>query len=195
MSQVIFEDGTRGTVLMDGLPPDPDAMLEVLLDDGKSLFLPSSILLPHPDAGHHRVAAHPSAFGAGQGSAEEIIIPLVAETLSVGKREIETGRVRLTKSVVERTEVVDEPLQRTQTEVRRVPVGRMVEAAPAVRYEGETMIVSVVEEVLVVEKRLRLVEEVHIIQTQTEYHDPQTVTLRTETLTEERLTPGETPAT
>ena len=117
----------------------------------------------------------------------EVVIPLVAEMLTVGKREVETGRVRFSTTVTERVETVDEPLSRTEVEVRRVPMGRFVDAAPAVRYEGDTMIVSIMEEVLVVEKRLRVKEEVYIVQKREEYRSPQQVTLRTETLSEERL--------
>ena len=43
-----------------------------------------------------------------------------------------------------------------------MPVGRWIAAPADIRQEGETTIYPVVEEVLVVEKRLRLVEEVHV---------------------------------
>ena len=43
-----------------------------------------------------------------------------------------------------------------------MPIDREVEAAPAVRTAGDTTVVPVLEEVLVVEKRLVLKEEVRI---------------------------------
>jgi len=43
-----------------------------------------------------------------------------------------------------------------------VAIGREVSEAPAVRTDGDVTIVPVMEEVLVVEKRLMLVEEIHI---------------------------------
>jgi stress response protein YsnF len=46
-----------------------------------------------------------------------------------------------------------------------------------------------VEEVIVVQKQLRLVEELHIRKTRTEQRDPQTVVLRKEEAVVERL-PG-----
>ena len=119
--------------------------------------------------------------------AEVTVIPLVEETLIVSKREVETGRVHLHKTVGERIETVDEPLLRTEANVRRVEINQFVDSPPPVRYEGDVMIIPILEEVLVVEKRLRLKEEVHVSQTRTEYHDPQQITLRTETLTEERI--------
>lgn len=124
----------------------------------------------------------------GKADTEVTVIPLVEETLIVSKREVETGKVRFTKSVAERLETVDEPLTRTEASVRRVEINQFVDSPPPVRYEGEVMIIPILEEVLVVEKRLRLKAEVHISQTRTEYHDPQQMILRTETLTEERIT-------
>jgi stress response protein YsnF len=53
-------------------------------------------------------------------------------------------------------------LQEEMVEVTSVPVGREIDHAPEVRTENGVTIVSVVEEVLVVEKRLILKEELHI---------------------------------
>jgi stress response protein YsnF len=50
------------------------------------------------------------------------------------------------------------------------------------------MIVPLYEEVLVVEKRLMLREELHITTTRTEMHQPQSVTLRSEDVVIERDT-------
>ena len=117
---------------------------------------------------------------------EETVIPLVEEVLSVSKQEIETGIVGLHKTVTERTEIVDELLMRTGIEVKRVQIDEFVDTPPPVRHENGVMIIPVLEEVLVVEKRLKLKEEIHVSQTRTEYHEPQSVVLRTESVTEER---------
>ena len=121
------------------------------------------------------------------GRGDEVVVPVIAETASVQKRTVETGRVRVTKSVSEREEVIDEPLLRQDVEVSRTTVGRMFPEAPAVRYEGETIVVPVIEEVLVVEKRYLLKEEVRISRRQTETHQPQRVTLRNEDVAVERV--------
>lgn len=55
------------------------------------------------------------------------------------------------------------------------------------RQEGATTIVPVVEEVVVVEKRLKLVEELRITKRQTVKHAPQTVTVRRQEAVVERL--------
>jgi len=89
---------------------------------------------------------------------EKVVIPLAAETFTVEKTESVTGVVRIRKTVTEHQEVVDTPTYSETVQVERVPRGEWVEAVPQIRYEGQTMIVPVVEEVLVVEKRLRLRE-------------------------------------
>jgi stress response protein YsnF len=73
-----------------------------------------------------------------------------------------------------------------------VPIERLVEEAIPVRYEGDTMIVSVLEEVLVVEKRLMLKEELHIRKRRVERHQPQCVTLRHEEARVEHINLKET---
>jgi uncharacterized protein (TIGR02271 family) len=92
----------------------------------------------------------------------EAVIPLVEETLLLGKRQVETGRVRvsLTTEVVE--EVLRETLHSRRAEVERRPVGTTITEAPQIRQEGDVIIIPVVEEVLVVEKRLVLREEIHL---------------------------------
>ena len=97
-----------------------------------------------------------------QSDSVEEVIPLVQEHLSVSTRKVETGRVRVSTKIEERTEMVAAELQREDVTVERVPVNREIEAVPDVRWEGDTFIVPVVEEVLVIEKRLILKEELRI---------------------------------
>jgi len=119
--------------------------------------------------------------------AERIVMPVVAETLDVQKRKVEAGGVRIKKVVHEREEVVDEPLMREEVQVKRVPINRVVDAPVPVRHVGNTMIISLLEEVLVVEKRLMLKEELHITKGEIETYKPQRVTLRSEEAVVERV--------
>jgi stress response protein YsnF len=75
---------------------------------------------------------------------------------------------------------VDQPLHSEEVEVERVAINRFVEAPPPVRQEGDTTIIPLLEEVLIVEKRLLLREEVHIKKLSKEVHEPQEVLLREE---------------
>jgi stress response protein YsnF len=95
-------------------------------------------------------------------SVSEEVIPLVEETATVAKRQVVTGRVRVqtVTDIVE--ELAQTDVQRETVEVTRVPVDKVVETTPEIRTEGDLTIVPVLEEVLVVEKRLVLKEELHI---------------------------------
>ena len=93
---------------------------------------------------------------------EEVIVPLHAEEISISKEEMETGRVRLSTVTREHEQLVDELLTNEHVEIERVPIGKPVDTKPEVRQEAEKIIVPVVEEVLVLERRLVLKEEVHI---------------------------------
>jgi uncharacterized protein (TIGR02271 family) len=92
----------------------------------------------------------------------EAVIPLVQEHLEVGKRNVETGRVRIRTVVDERLERVAQDLQQEDVSIERVPVNREVTHPPEVRELDGVLIVPVLEEVLVVEKRLVVKEELHI---------------------------------
>lgn len=96
------------------------------------------------------------------GAADETRIPIVAEEASVTKRVVGLEHVSIHTSSEEERVVVRDLVRRDQVEVVRVAIEREVTEAPAVRTEGEVTIVSVLEERLVVEKRLFVVEELHL---------------------------------
>ena len=89
-------------------------------------------------------------------------IPLVEERLQVTRREVKSGRVRVHVSVEERQETLTEQMSRDDVQIEHVPRNVRVTEIPHVRLEGGTTIVPVVEEVMIVEKALVLVEEIHI---------------------------------
>jgi len=89
-----------------------------------------------------------------------------------------TPEPEIRTSTREVEQIVDVAVVEERVEVERVPVDRAVDGPVAVRYDGDTIIVPVTEEVLIVQKQLRLVEEVHIRRVRVEKHDPQRVMLR-----------------
>lgn len=119
-------------------------------------------------------------------TAEPIRIPRLEEQLQVSTRTVETGRVTLTKTVQETLETVTIPLQQEGYTVERIVINQYVEQPPAPRQEGETTIYPVLKEVLVVQKRLLLVEEVRVSRQQTQTEKTRTIPLRRETITVER---------
>jgi uncharacterized protein (TIGR02271 family) len=123
--------------------------------------------------------------------AKPAVIPVIQEQATVQKRVVETGRVRIAKHVREYEEIVDVPHFQEEVKVERVPVNQFVDAVPEVRTEGETTIIPVVEERYVVEKRLFVVEELHVRKERHETHNPQKVRVLKEEVEVERLSPGE----
>lgn len=120
-------------------------------------------------------------------AAGQVVVPIVEETLTVGARQVQTGGIRVQKTVSEREETINVPLMQESVTVERVPIGRIVEAAPPSRTEGDTLILSIVEEQIVVTKRLILQEEVRITTLRTEKPHEETVTLRREEIQIESL--------
>lgn len=119
------------------------------------------------------------------------VIPVIEEQVTIDKALVETGRVRVVKTVQERTETVDVPLTSEAYDVERVAVNQYVATPPpAVRYEGDTMIIPVLQEVVVVEKKTLLVEEVRITKRLTTSTETQSVTLRREDVSVEREQPA-----
>ena len=104
----------------------------------------------------------------------------------VRKERVVTETVRLRKRVREDEEVLDVPVRTEAIEVERVPVGCWIEAPAVVRHEGNTTVYSVVEEVLVTEKRLRLVEEVRVTRRRETRRVQERVGLRREEVVVER---------
>jgi stress response protein YsnF len=90
------------------------------------------------------------------------VLPLVEETATVHKREVVTGKVRVSTVTDTVEELARANLQSDNVEVTRVPVDQVVDTAPDIRTEGNVTIVPVLEEVLVVTKQLVLKEELDI---------------------------------
>lgn len=118
---------------------------------------------------------------------DDTVIPLVTEELTVARRAVETGRVKIDIVNEPRTQQIVEQLVRGGVEIERVAIGRQVDRVPPMREEGDMIIVPVVEEILVVEKRLMLVEEVRIHRTATIATHDEKITLTRQHAVIERL--------
>jgi stress response protein YsnF len=105
--------------------------------------------------------------------------------------------VRIHKTVTGQPATIDEPLLHEEVEVQHVPVDRIVAPgeAPATRYEGETLVVPVIEEVLVVERRLRVKEELRITKVRREQRYRDTVMLKSEQVSVEHFEEAGKPPT
>lgn len=94
--------------------------------------------------------------------ADSQIIPLVEETIEVGKRIVEGDTVTVHTRVEESVQHVHEVLLDEKVAIERIAIGREVTEVPRVREEDGVTIIPVVREVLHIEKRLLLVEEIRI---------------------------------
>jgi stress response protein YsnF len=113
-------------------------------------------------------------------------IPVIEEKAKIGKRNVVTGKLRIDKKITEEEVMVDAPLLEEQLEVEHVAVNKYVEKPPpAIRQEDGTTIIPVLREV--VEKRLLLIEELHITKRKVQRKIKEKVKLRKEEVTVEHV--------
>lgn len=89
-------------------------------------------------------------------------VPVVEEQVRIDKRLVETGVVRIRTAIKEREELLSETLTHEEVSIDRVSMNVEVDAMPDVRQEGDVTIIPVVEERIVVVKRLVLTEELRV---------------------------------
>jgi uncharacterized protein (TIGR02271 family) len=195
---VIGKDGARGT-LVDAVSARTDTTHALVqFESGQRVLVPIDALTLQADGSYYYLALRQDELGSGhtvstQHPDDPLVLPVIAEQVVIHRNTRITGRVRISKTAQEREELVDEPLLRQTVHVEHVPINRVVEGEIPVRYDGDTIIIPVLEEVLVVEKRLMLKEELHITQRQDEIRQPQRIVLRSEDITVERTTPNAQP--
>ncbi len=198
---LIDEKGVRGTLDLTVVPPQgsDSKLVLVRFDDGSQVFADASTFVEREEGFYSFPGSFAelfeqnksSKYGAADfGSQTQIVIPLLEEQLNIARKKVLTGGVRVHKKVSERTETVDEPTFREEIEFERVAVNQFVDQPPAVRYEGDVMIVPLLEEVLVVEKKLVVREEIRIKKRSETVRTPQQIVLRSESATLENIKPA-----
>jgi len=121
---------------------------------------------------------------------EPTVVPVTEETIEVKKAERVAGRVRVSVHTETVREMVEETLRSSSAAIERVAVGREIAEVPQIREEDGVLIIPVVEEVLVVERRLLLKEEIRLRQTELEETIRQPVERRVQRAEVERLPPA-----
>lgn len=103
---------------------------------------------------------------------DPVTVPIVEEEIRLHTREVVTGRIRVTLATDTIDEIVRQELKGERVEVERRPMDQLIEPGaepPQTRVEGNVTVIPILEEILIVEKRLRIKEEVRIIRhTETE---------------------------
>ncbi|NUP05546.1 MAG: PRC and DUF2382 domain-containing protein [Polyangiaceae bacterium] len=110
-----------------------------------------------------RQEAKPVSGGAArvQGKDGSVVIPVVDEEMNVGKREYEAGGVRVTTRVASRPVDKTVTIREEHVNVQRRAVDRPIDAAEDAFRERALDLATYTEEPLV-QKRARIVEEIHI---------------------------------
>ena len=124
------------------------------------------------------------------GPTDRLSIPVIAEKVVLDTRLVDTGRgVMVRKSVVETPHEIAQPLRQDHLRIEHVAQDRLLDPAdlPASRYEGDTLIIPVIEEVLVVHKELRLKEEIRITRSSNTAMSRHSVVLKSEHVHVERF--------
>ena len=184
---VVRTDGMHGTLVPAPAAASGELQMRATFDDGTTLIVPNTLLTRQAD-GTFRLAIEGAALNQFN-DADQIVLPVIAETLHVEKRRVETGGVRVQKIVREHQEVVEEPILRESVEVERVAMNQFVPEGTSVemRQEGDVLVIPVLEEVIVLQKRMMLKEEIRITKRSQQIIEPQAVTLRREEIVVEQL--------
>jgi uncharacterized protein (TIGR02271 family) len=117
---------------------------------------------------------------------ESAVIPVVREEAAFTRRRVDRGVVSVRKVVHERVEHIDEPLLHDEVDIEHVAINRVVDAPQAPREEDGVLIIPVYEEVVTVERRWVLKEEVRLRRREVETRHREDVTLREEEVLVER---------
>jgi uncharacterized protein (TIGR02271 family) len=127
----------------------------------------------------------PSQNGAGE-DAHTHTVPVAREEAEILRREVEKARVEVSTHVREREEIVEQDLRHDEVDIERVTVNREVDGPLDTRQDGDCMVIPVVEEVLVVQKRWMLKEEIRIRRRSVASPHRERVRLRSEEVSVER---------
>lgn len=120
---------------------------------------------------------------------DEVVLPVIEERLVVSKKSVVTGRVRVRTAVTEVPTAVRMALTNRRVDIERVAIGEEILAVPPIREEGDTTIIPVVREEVVVTKRLILVEEIRMRQVTTVKDHVETVVLKAQHAVIDRAPP------
>lgn len=120
------------------------------------------------------------------------IISVVHEHAVIHKEMVETGKLHIRKRVTEEVVSVNLPVINETYSVEHVPVEKKIldTPPPALRYEGDKMIIPVLREITVVQKKYEVIEELHITRQSVETPMVQEITLMKEHVQVERSKPG-----
>jgi uncharacterized protein (TIGR02271 family) len=167
-------DGRFGTVEEVMLQPDTGNLSYLVVRYRDDLVrIPAGLIneVPNPrevhlglttEEAYGRVVGHVEGANDALDDASQLRIPIYEERLQAAVEEVGLGEVRVHKLVDEVEETVEQVVTRDDLDIERIPMHIPLTVPSVARQEGDWYVVPVMEEVLVVQKRLMLVEEVRI---------------------------------
>ena len=179
---VVTTSGVTGRVLRKARFLDKTEGSLVRLDDGREFEVPASALRVRPDgsfllddSGSAYSAPAPSADVPERSQPEESRRSRSTQQAAPARPPAQSvdQSARVSDSPDQYT--IDEPLFLEDVGVERVSINRIVDEHPETWQDGDTTVIPVVEEVLVVQKRLLLKEEIRITKRRTEVREPRKV--------------------
>ncbi len=170
----VDKDGVRGFFLATELD---QPQVTLLLDKDRRITVPRDLLVARSNGAFYLLQSVSEVERRQQNGTwlgeDEAVVPIT--TVAAGRERIETGNVRINKVVREEEQIVEASLLKDVVDIRRVPIDRVIDEPVSTRYEGETLVIPVVEEVLIVEKRYLLKEEIHVTRRQVKTQTSQTI--------------------
>lgn len=194
--EIVVQDAAGHSAAAELVERAGDGTLTLRMADGRVLLVPPEAIEAH-EGPVLRLASRfaaleppePSGGGPTDGELEDRTIPVIEERPIVETHAFPTGTVHVHTHTTEREELVEEVLTRETVDVERVPINSIVDAPSPAREEGDTLIVPLYEEVLVVEKRLLLREEVRLTKRREERRERQRIRLKSEEAEIQRTDP------
>ncbi len=177
LSRTLVRDAA-GTALK--LVAEDAAEVRLRCPDGTLLSVPQTLLSRQND-GSLRLPFSVLADRKGM----TLRLPVLGDTLQVGKRQVNTEGVRINKTVQSHNEDIELTLASERIEIERVAIEREVpwDGPPTMREEGDAVVIPVLEERLVLRKQLVLKEELRIRRIRSEQLVTHSETLRREKIT------------
>jgi uncharacterized protein (TIGR02271 family) len=112
-------------------------------------------------------------------ASDELLVPVVEETLGANKHQVERGAVHVNKHVVQEQQTLDVPVTEEEVEITRRRVDRPVTDADTAFEEG-TLEVPLRGEEISLEKSTRVVEEIDVDKTTRQHTERVSDTVRRE---------------
>lgn len=188
-SYVVDPKGKRAQIIPATDENSPD-QVTLRSSSGEEWLLDANLLIRESDQSFSLPIPFDTFTSEASSSSTAIFIPVIQEELRIDKQTVDTGRgVRVRKVVEEHEQVVQQPLHQEELIVEHVEMNQIFAPGeqPLARYEGDTLVLPVLEEILCVEKKFRLKEEVRILRQTSEVSATRTVVLKSEKVVVERF--------